>query len=327
MRRRRIFVVIGILVLALGAGYFIYRASARVEAGIKAPTTVANADPASASSAPARTEPSTTTAHRVVAKLAPLPPPGTPLKDIYAELKARADAGDAAAASRLFRDIARCRLARRFERSLPDMLSVTPIRDDKKDSADQLVAQNKMLNFFQKQVDFVNQSESTCAGADVSILNDEIPAALGAAQLGDQRALDCYVGIEFMDAPDLLDHPEWLTQYKLNAMMLAQTALQNGDWMVVSLLQDAYAGRLGSVLLGQLTGTDLALSYRYLVLQRLGTNDQSANYLDRKIAELASSLTPDQISNANAWAQDAYSRYFKGSTSNQSSTCLDLDEF
>jgi len=325
MRRHRIFVVTCILALALGAGYFLHRSAfAGRSTHIDAPA-IAQPESKTESATAAQKQ----SQHRIVAPAssAPLPWPGTPLKDTYDELKARADAGDAAAASRLFRDIARCRLAHRFERSEPEMLSVTAIRDDKKNSADQLTAQNNILNFLQKQVDFVKQSNSTCAGVDTSLLDDEIPASLRAAQLGDGRALDCYVGMEFMDAPGLLDHPEWLTQYKSNAMMLAQTALQNGDWIVVSLLQDAYSGRFGSALLGQLTGTDQALYYRYLVLNRLGTNDEFAGYLDRKITEASSSLTPDQISSANAWAQDAYSRYFKGSTSNQSSTCLDLGEF
>lgn len=325
MRRRQIFAVICILVLALGAGYFLHRSAFSGRNTRTDPPAIAQPE-SKTESAPGVQKQSK---HRTVAPAssAPLPPPGTPLKDVYAELKARADAGDGAAASRLFRDITRCRLAHRLERSVPDMLSVTAIRDDKKDSANQLAMQNNMLNFLQKQLDFVKQSEAICAGADTSLLDDEIPASLRAAQLGDERAIDCYIGMEFMNAPGLLDHPEWLTQYKSNAMMLAQTALQNGDWIVVSLLQDAYSGRFGTALLGQLTGTDQALSYRYLVLNRLGTNDESAGYLDRKIKEASSSLTPDQISNANAWAQDAYTRYFKGITPNQSSTCLDLNEF
>ena len=48
-----------------------------------------------------------------------LPPPGTPLAEIFGELKARADAGDAAAASRLFQDLQQCAEAQRLGRSLP----------------------------------------------------------------------------------------------------------------------------------------------------------------------------------------------------------------
>jgi hypothetical protein len=48
-----------------------------------------------------------------------LPPPGAPLKDIFDDLKARADAGDAAAASRLFHDLQRCAEAQHLGQFLP----------------------------------------------------------------------------------------------------------------------------------------------------------------------------------------------------------------
>ena len=48
-----------------------------------------------------------------------LPPPGTPLAEIFDELKARADAGDADAASRLFQDLQHCAEAQRLGQFLP----------------------------------------------------------------------------------------------------------------------------------------------------------------------------------------------------------------
>ena len=77
------------------------------------PTEVSRPDsvpaPAAASPTPAGETPRTSAAPRSrSARVAPLPPPGTPLSDIIGPLQARADAGDSLAACRLAMELLRC---------------------------------------------------------------------------------------------------------------------------------------------------------------------------------------------------------------------------
>jgi hypothetical protein len=82
-------------------------------------------------------------------------------------------------------------------------------------------------------------------------------------------------------------------------------------------------------LLGQLIGTDPALAYRYLKLNRLGAAPRYSVGLDKKLAEEAQLLSPSQMDDANEWAQDTYSRYFTDSpdeTAKGLRTCVGSDE-
>jgi hypothetical protein len=128
----------------------------------------------------------------------------------------------------------------------------------------------------------------------------------------------------------LLDHPEWVSQYKQNVPGLVDAALQRGDWVVVELIRHAYAGVFSESPRGQLFGADPVLNYRYLQLERLGATGGFIAKLDRMIEEAAAPLTVQQIEQAKAWAQDEYTRYFDGTSSNEVSnganTCALADD-
>lgn len=249
---------------------------------------------------------------------ASLPPPGTPLKQTYDELKARADAGDAQAASRLYSDLQRCSRSDHIQRMLP---WITQTMDagasvNKQPSSDQLKFVSALLDVQQRQLDFVRENQALCDDLDKQELSSVFPAALRAAQLGDEQALDCYVASNMGALRDLIDHPEWLGQYKENAPALIESAVQRGDWEVVSLLHSAYDGTFTGSMLSELVSPDPATSYRYLQLQRVGASGALAKRLDKQIARAEQQLTASQIADAVAWAQDEYSRYFNDSSSN-----------
>ena len=76
----------------------------------------------------------------------------------------------------------------------------------------------------------------------------------------------------------------------------------------------------GISLFSQVTGEDKALLYRYLKLSRLGAavhNSRGLSILDRRLADLASDITPDAKLAADDWAQDAYRNYFGGTPANR----------
>jgi len=242
-----------------------------------------------------------------------LPPPGTPLAGIYDELKARADGGDKEAASRLFTEAQRCFSARQAVRMLPRSANFFLEEDTSKLSAEELSQREKHLANLEEHLAKVRAENELCEGISHEQLQ-LAPLALQAAQLGDAAASDCYVSGILLYSGGLLDHPEWLTQYKSNAMTIAQAALEHGDWRMVAALRNAYGETLSVVPLGQLTGGDVVQYYRYLKLQRLGATDKNAVALGRQLADAAQSLTTADQNAGDAWAQEMYSRFFGGTS-------------
>jgi hypothetical protein len=249
---------------------------------------------------------------RRIAPSASLPPPGTPLVQIYDELNARADAGDAAAASRLYREVNRCINAK----TLPAVrLSLKGLieRDISKMSAEEIADAERMMARLQEQLQELEAAASMCAHA-LPEQRQLFPAALRAAQLGDLAAADCFVLGPMVYASGLLDHPQWITQYKENALTLANSAVERGDWHMVALLMLAYshADFLDNNLLSRVTGTNPAMAYRYGKLMRLGQDPTRGADESDEDERVFNGLSPEAIAAENAWAQDAYRRFFGG---------------
>lgn len=249
----------------------------------------------------------TSVASNASASAASLPPPGTPLRQSFAELKARADAGDAAAASRLFHDITTCASVQRLNQMMP--FFANRLGDIGNAPAGGGQRGNGMLGMVQRGLDFADQNAALCGDIGAEQMAALVPATLQAAQLGDPQAADCYVGANLNTWPEVLNNPGWVSDYKSNAMPLATAAVQQGDWSMVGLLASAYAGGVRSNnLLHQVTGSDATLAYSYAKLMSLGQptpNRGSAN-----LNTLAGQLSPDQLQSADAWAQNMYKQYF-----------------
>lgn len=252
---------------------------------------------------------------------APLPQPGLPLKQTFNELSARADGGDADAASRLFQDTQRCQRFRQLSQIVPQTARRLLNEKIEGATAQELKSTDAFLGMTQKQLAFLRDNASLCEDAPQAALDSSLPFALQAAQLGDTTAANCYVGGggTFGIPAGLVDHPEWLSEYKQNTLALTDDAIEKGDWTMVSQLAMAYEGRVPS-LLGQVTGTDQAMAYRYLVLGRLGTQssdkDKSISFLDSRLKAMSETLQPDQKLAAETWAQNAFEHYFVNNPQN-----------
>ncbi|MEJ0038717.1 MAG: hypothetical protein WDO68_22020 [Gammaproteobacteria bacterium] len=229
----------------------------------------------------------------------PLPVPGTPLKQAIAELKARAGAGEAAAASRLFEDLKTCEESWRIEH-----IYGKPTK-----------AANPAVTLAQQRLSFAQANAALCAGVGEAEFSEIVPTTLLAAGLGDQRAIDCYVARGFLGSglmTGVLTHPVWLSDYKKNVVELAEVAVRKGDWNVVRRLQQAYSGKTPGFdinLLNEATGTDPVQAYRYLKLQQLGSNDPNGETA-QKLADAASAIGPEDQRKAHAWAEQTYQHYF-----------------
>jgi hypothetical protein len=241
----------------------------------------------------------------------PLPPTGTPLKQIRAQLQSLADAGDAEAASRLYADTRRCADVRRLRATNLLMSRFYLTRQPDISTPEKASEHDRIVRSMQKQLDFVSNNEVLCAGLADDEINAVTPLALQAAQLGDTTAADCYVGDALYHAQGLLDHPEWLVDYKENALSLAHMRIEAGDWHMVALLARAYSSNFGITALSQLTGHDDVQTYRYTKLQSLGaTGARAPNEIAEALDRETSEISADARRAADAWALDAYQRYF-----------------
>lgn len=328
MRDHRIvFLVVLIVAAALLTGYLIGRAPALD--GPAMATEKPKSTP-SRDSAPTREKKTPSTV--VSAKPNKTSDASAPtLSDVYADLKRRADANDADAASELYGDLHRCSRQQELSRTLPNWLRSELDGDISSGyTEDQLKMHEQFLGAIQKELEFMQRNAAFCNDTPPDMLKQLVPVSLKAAQLGDLKALRCYIGGEISESPGVLDHPEWLSDFKQNGVALADYGFKHGDWGVVGLYGHSYGGVFSSSLLGQLLGTDPVQAYQYLKLQQIGATGAFLKKITGQTNAAAADLTPEQIAQADGWAQDMYTRYFNGSSSNELSngvnTCGGFDE-
>jgi hypothetical protein len=315
MRYRQWLALLMLCAVTLGAGYLLgeHASSAASKAG---GTIQANVNPALVRrSAPMATP----LAPQTVAATAqlrpdPLPPVGTPLKDIYSELKTRAKAGDGTAASRLYRDLSRCSQASKSTWATVDSAQSLLAEPTNDWTFEQLNVYQARLGSVQDQLAASEQIQAMCAGTTEHMLDDLTPAMLLAAQLGDGDARDCYVHRgPNADPRSMIENPDALTQYKQATPALINSAIAAGDWKMVDMLQYAY-GPQGRNLVAGLLGTDSEQHYRYLKLFRLGADVPMTEQLDQTLDIAATQLTADQLANADRWAEETFQRNFRSSS-------------
>lgn len=246
------------------------------------------------------------------AKIA-LPAIDAPLADSFAALKALADQGDASAASRLYEQLTSCNKQPALERMFTDALArMQATADTPGISAEDLA---KIRTGIDRRRSFLAHLKTRCDGVDATELAELPSITLEAAQLGDAEARTCYIHRGPMANPQAaLATPALFSEYAATVRQLIDAALEQGDWHVVDMLRFAY-GPDGNSLLSGHTGTDLAMQYRYTRLFRLGATNQSRiTALDAELARLASSLSPVQVTDADAWARQSQAEHFHTSS-------------
>jgi len=247
----------------------------------------------------------------------PLPPPGTPLKQILSDLESRAYVGDAQAASRLYDDLGKCARVHIANRTTPANSAQVLSEVGGPNSPAATQATDARLDGIQRNLDFTRANAALCAGIDASDVAHLVPATLQAARLGNTQAADCYVMADLNTWFNLglSDNPQWMNDYKENALDIAKSAVQGGDWAMVNELDWAYRGGFSAHnLLPQVTGLNLAQAYAYEKLWALGhpADAAHANVQTQYLANYAAQMKLSQtdIQAAEAQAQDMYQKYF-----------------
>jgi len=307
MRRHRIFAVICILALALGAGYFLHRSAFAGRNTHTDPPVIAQPESKTESATAAQKQ----SQHRNVASasFAPLPPPGTPLKDIYDELAARARSGDRQASVRLFHDTEKCRDAEntrsRISFTLPTIMRATQPADSESNDIS-----NQMLDGMQAAIDWVKQTQVLCAGLDPDKFESGVDWMRLAAEQGDREAIDCYLDLDFLRAGNVMRHSQRLIEFRQTAPALAEAAVRAGDWKATVALQLAYDGGWDTNWLGQIVVRDPVQAYRYAYLLTLGEGNDSLP--GERVQVLESQLSPRDVTDAKRWAEETFANNFHG---------------
>lgn len=257
---------------------------------------------------------------------APAPDPGTPptvstspgaaalpLKLAFAQLKARADAGDAIAATRLYRNVGFCNrlpaLDAMLARSADELLAEKTTAMN----AQQLRDYKIQLDAIEERKPVMQRFRDLCAGASEDMLASLVPSIQRAAELGDADARACYLKQgPNLDPRSFATRPQLLDGYRHSVSALIDSGMAAGDWKVVDIVRNA--SRAGSEsLLSGLLGSDPTLHYRYLKLYRLGLGARDGARLDLQLDSAAAGLSPAQRIDADVWAQTALQKHFSGS--------------
>ena len=249
---------------------------------------------------------------------ATLPPPGAPLKDTFAELQTRANANDVAAAMRLYRDLSLCNRFRGMDKANSSLADELLNQQVDAMNLQQIEGYAVQLDAIESRKQVMQKFHTLCDGASGDMLDSLVPDLRQAALLGEEYARSCYLqrGPAY-DTRRLVNHPEWLDDYRDSVQSLIGSGIAAGDWKVVDILQNAYAPDSDSALAGVL-GADPYRYYRYLKLYRLGAEPYRAGQLNQQLIEAAALLSPAQLAEADEWAQATFQQNFNASSSTES---------
>ena len=245
---------------------------------------------------------------------APLPPIDTPLQKIYADLAARAHAGDTAAAMRLVYDLQRCRM-RDAMSSVTDLVANRFRSEAGTVTAKQTEEQNAELK---GNLDYLDKMDALCTGITPEQIDRRGEWLREAASDGDPEAMVCYAANPFDFGPKPLSDAwfDWAEQWRTDAPQFVAQALSAGQADVIPLLQDAYSAglqitdtRYTTYPFGQLMTPDPTLAYTYTLLFEKVAPEKYLSSVQRMAIAAQESLNADQIAQAQAFADAEWPRF------------------
>ena len=153
------------------------------------------------------------------------------------------------------------------------------------------------------------QARMSSCGAQAANINETYyRSVVKAAELGNADAQICYVQAIFNH--NFTD--DEIKRYKHFAGIYSNDAFKRGDWRIAQLMSvDAASVAHGAGLLQYLTSGNPVTVYRMNRLMRLGAVGDYASFLDN--TSNVKKLTPEQVADTEAWAQQEFSNYFSNS--------------
>lgn len=246
---------------------------------------------------------------------------GPPFATIREGLLTAARGGDSEAASELSRATQFCRWAKQ-QWDVPDPTPLlvpdgnrSALRES--DRAEYF----RLMDGWHRSRAAIERNRWYCAGTEAIVADDRamLDAELMAARLGDTQAADCFVtsaAVFATPGTHMGPNPEYdavvAKPFAEAALEIAMQGFDRGDWRMVVVLASAYAGDGGNLYSFVLAQPDPARHYAYSTLLRLGHADpeQRAREREMPLDPVAFGIDVDTARDMEAWAEDAYERYF-----------------
>lgn len=227
----------------------------------------------------------------------PLPPAGARIADHFAELSARAEAGDAAAARRLADDLAACEQRADSLARAEVTLDIAALNDRAHDA--------QLLANLERRLETHRRDEVRCVGIE-SLPGNSSHWMAQAARNGDAEALLCH-GMFPSDwypplSPDWLAHAE---RAQVNAVDYARRAYAAGLPEAAAMLSRMHQPNDGTAI-SYVTGRGGADPYWALAYAEVAAATLPGSPGARwrhNAAELAGALPAERVAQARAWAQ------------------------
>lgn len=249
------------------------------------------------------------------ATAAPMPPmPGAdvPLSQAYADLAARARAGDAAAAQRLSGGLLHCRREQRWRRLVGTAAARAVIEQQVPEHAtnDELIKADRKLDIAERVMKLAQTQDKACSGLSARQIEEAFQWQQRAAELDADDAKLCLLDRADIDPVHYASEVEHLRAYRDVAARYVDERLRAGDWGVVVALAQASSVRFSpTTQLSLLYEPDDATEFRYLSLLRLNSAIDDPEF-DAEYARVAAALDPSARNAAEAWARDMRANYF-----------------
>lgn len=209
----------------------------------------------------------------------PAPPRGQPLAQVQDALRARAERGDADAASLLARDVHLCWwMLEQANVQKPDYRDPDQPRKLSED-------EQRWIDGWEQAQEFIRRNAAYCKGLPAGEIDKlKASALLTAAKLGDEEAAACFVSDTLYYARPMSyddttyaaerDDPELAEMYSTEAVQVAEAGVYRGDWRMVAMLISIYSeGSSANPFGRKVAQPDGEKRYLYGHLQQLGVTD------------------------------------------------------
>lgn len=238
----------------------------------------------------------------------PLPPIGTPLRSVFADLRRRAEMGDPRAACRLAAELQRCENLHEQVASYDEQL--WKLEQDRRTTSD---AERAGLPAREASLEAIGDSLLTlvkdCEGAPQLSAAERVALWRQGALAGQPAALANYAVGNAFKLRDLLEVVPELERYRREAEGMALQAAAKGDLRTSLVLAAAYSPRRdsgGRIFLAQVVTPDIA---RSLALYRRGAQllpakspAQTRSVIDDNVAWLQQRASAADLARADALA-------------------------
>ena len=241
----------------------------------------------------------------------PLPPPDTPLSNIYSDLLARSNAGDANAAMRLFSDLTKCKSREK------KMSQVNHLSFPSKDNGEG-IAHPQLVDKDLRDLEAADRLCKDISNTAIETRGDQLRQA---ALDGDAEAMVCYSMSTADVGPNYLTNSwfDYADRWIQEAPSFAQKAFEMGQADVIPLLIDAYTpsdpSSMKNYQFSELISPDAQKAYGLALLYKRLVPSSSIDAAESIASRLGANLSLGQRLSAQQFADATWPKFAQSAAS------------